>query len=236
MLGGLNFTVVKGETVALLGPNGSGKSTLLKTLAKSLLPLQGDVIIGGRTISDLSFRELAREVAFVPQDEHPFFPFSVREVVTMGRLAQSTTLRDTPEDVRAAEDAMQEADCLDLRDRSIMELSGGERQRVWIARALAQGAPILLLDEPSSHLDISHQIGLEQLVGRLAGKGFTVIAAVHDLNLASGMCERALLLSQGELAMDGRTEEVLSSKAIEDVYSVSFDRIRQGGKVRVLPR
>lgn len=236
VLSGLSFEIAHGETVALLGPNGSGKSTLLKTLVKSLAPISGSVEIDGIGGNDISFPELARRVAFVPQEEHPYFPFTVRQVVVMGRFARSTSLRDTEEDLMAADAAMKEVDCEELADRSIIELSGGERQRVWIARALAQGAPILLLDEPTSHLDISHQLALSRLVSRLAAKGQTVLAAVHDLNLAAAMCARTILLHKGGVAMDDSTQAVLKSDALEQVYGASFERLEVGGATRVLPR
>src|SRR5436305_7555830 len=144
VLSDLNFQIKKGEAVALLGPNGSGKSTLLKTIAKSLPALSGTIKVMGDDLKSLSYADTARRIAFVPQEEHAVFDFIVREIVMMGRLAHSKSVFDTPEDEDVARHAMEQADCAHLSDRSILELSAGEKQRVWLARALAQQATLLL--------------------------------------------------------------------------------------------
>lgn len=227
------LSVQSGETVALLGKNGSGKSTLLKTLCRLLLPLHGQVLLGGRDLRTLSFSEIARRVATVPQEEHPQFPFTALEVVIMGRLPYAAGLLDSREDAEAARNAMAEADCEDLADRPVIELSGGEKQRVWIARALAQGAPLLLLDEPTSHLDVAHQLAFASLVEKLGAKGYGVIAAVHDLNLAASFAARALLLDGGRVVLDGTMEETLQSSALEHAYGARFEVVRHGSGLRV---
>ena len=146
----------------------------------------------------------------MPQDEAAPFAFTVRQIVAMGRLARSAGLLDTPEDAEATEDAMRRADCEALADRPANETSGGERQRALIARALAQDAPLLLMDEPSAHLDASHQAWLVRLVRELAGEGRAVVVALHDLNLASAMADRAILLADGR-RRDGRPDGARSS-------------------------
>lgn len=235
VLAGLDFALDAGSVTALLGPNGSGKSTLLKTLVRTLLPLTGTVTIEGEPLSGLSDAALARLVAFVPQEEDHRFPFTAREVVVMGRLARSRSLFDTPEDRFAADEALRKTDCLDLADRPVTELSGGERQRVLIARALAQGTRILLLDEPTSHLDVSHVVDLVRLIRAVAAEGYTVLAAVHDLNVASAIADRVLLLARGRLVLDGTPDRVLGDPVLDEVYRVSFARESVGSRLRVHP-
>ncbi|CAN5370621.1 ABC transporter ATP-binding protein [soil metagenome] len=225
VLSNVSFTIEEGERVALLGPNGAGKSTLLATLVGTLRPLAGIVTPSGPP------KEMARRIAYVPQEEFPAYPFTAREVVTMGRLAMGDGLHDTPEDREAAETAMREGDCLGLADRPVTELSGGERQRVLIARALAQGTPLLLLDEPTSHLDAPHQVAL---LGWLAGK--TIFAALHDLNLAAAGFPRTILVGNGVVVNDGPTRDVLMSKDLDDLYGMPFDRFEWEGKLRIFPR
>jgi len=220
----------------LLGPNGSGKSTLLKSIFKSIHPTGGEVYLAGDDIRELSHREVAKRAAFVPQEESFKFEFLVRDVVTMGRLPISNSLWDTPEDAIAATEAMREADCLHLENRSVMELSGGEKQRVLIARALVQGAPLMLFDEPTSHLDIEHQLVVAQLVRDLANGGRSTIVAIHDLNLAPLVGDRAILLHEGRIGMDAPMRDVLQSQLLDEVYKVKFNRtLLVGGRLAVFP-
>lgn len=237
MLRGIDLTLAGGEIVALLGPNGSGKSTLLKTLVGSLKPIAGSVAIDGRDGSSLSSIERARLVSYVPQDEHSPFAFRAEEIVLMGRMPYSCGLADLEEDREAAEEAMRLADCTDFAHRPIDELSGGERQRVWIARALAQGAPVLLLDEPTSHFDVGHQVIFVDLLRKLASAGIAVCVALHDLSLAGVVAHRALLLGGGEIVKAGRPSEVLTDPVMESVYGCQFETVTgSDGLLRVLPR
>lgn len=225
-----------GETLVLLGPNGCGKSTFLKSLSKTVPVSSGQIMLSGADIGTLTHREIAKRLAFVPQEESFRFEFKVREVVTMGRLPLSDSLWDTPDDAIAATEAMREADCLHLEDRSVMELSGGEKQRVLIARALAQGAPLMLFDEPTSHLDIEHQLVVAQLVRVLAKMGRTTIVAIHDLNLAPMIGDRAILLHQGRIGMDAPMQQVLENELLDEVYKVKFKRTTlESGRLAVFP-
>ena len=236
VLHGVDFALAAGERVVLLGPNGSGKSTLLKAMSKTLALQSGEVLLLGDPIDRLGHAEVARRLAFVPQEEPARFAFLVREIVTMGRLARSNGLFDTPADREAAERAMARADCAYLADRPYTELSGGERQRVLIARALAQEAKVVLLDEPTSHLDPAHQVAVAELVGSLAGEGVATVAAVHDLNLASRMAERAVLLRDGCIGLDDEVEKVLRSSTLDEVYRVEFTRVEApDGRLALLP-
>jgi iron complex transport system ATP-binding protein len=237
VLRGIELEVRPGEVLALLGPNGSGKSTLLKTIAKTLLPLGGKVEVCGKDVAHLDYGELARLLAFVPQEEHLAFAFTVRQVVLMGRLPHSEGLLDTPEDHAAAVAAMERAGCLEIADRPVTQLSGGEKQRVLIARALAQRAPVLLMDEPTSHMDIGHQIAAVRLVRELAASGACVLAAVHDLNLAALIATEACLLHRGGIAQLGPIGDVLSGPMLEEVYEVRFERHSDAkGRVRLFPQ
>lgn len=233
----LNLSINSGESIALIGPNGSGKSTLLKTLVKSLKPRTGEILIDGLSVSRLTDGAIAQRIGFVPQSESVEFAFSVRQVVTMGRLARSQTLFDTQEDYDVATKSMQDADCLYLADRSVLELSGGEYQRVLIARALAQTPSVLILDEPTSHLDISHQVAVAQIIQNFTAQGGVTITAVHDLNLAQFVARRGWLLSEGQLIYDGDIEDLLLSPKLEKTYGAEFERIRNAsGILRIFPK
>ncbi len=225
-----------GEIVALLGPNGSGKSTLIRALGGSLRPRKGAVAICGRDLGALNEREIAKLVATVPQEESHRFPFTVRQVVAMGRLPTSSSFFDTEEDFLISDGAMATADCSDLGDRPITELSGGERQRVLIARALAQQTTVLLLDEPTDHLDPSHQLAAAELFRTLASQGRTLVLAAHDLNLAAITADRGVLLREGRVAASLAMRELLGSPILDETYGVRFERLTDaGGRLRVFP-
>lgn len=233
----VDLKVEAGETVALLGPNGSGKSTLLKTLAGLIPPLAGAIRLQGDDLQKLKGREIARRIGSVPQDEATPFAFTVRQIVAMGRLAQSSGLLDTPEDVAATEEAMRRADCVHLADRAADKTSGGERQRALIARALAGDAPLMLMDEPTAHLDASHQAWIVRLVREMAGEGRGMVVALHDLNLAAAMADRSVLVADGKIAMDGPTNEVLASERLDTAFGTAFDRLStSAGRPVVVPR
>ncbi|MFM8541131.1 MAG: ABC transporter ATP-binding protein [Nitrospira sp.] len=218
--------IAQGEIVGLLGPNGSGKSTVLKLLAGLLMPQDGVVHIYDRPLAHLPPDELARAVAFVPQQQPAWFPFTIAEVVLMGRFPHHRARGgwlgfgwETREDLCQAEAAMEIMDVMHLAGRSIDDVSGGERQRALIARALAQAPAILLLDEPTAFLDLSHQVEICQALRRLHDdRGLTVVWASHDLNLASQYCDRLLLLDRGSVARIGTPAEVLRSDLITSVY------------------
>lgn len=233
----VSMSVTQGEIVALLGPNGSGKSTLLKTLSGTLRPLSGAVTSGGESLDRMSHPDRGRRIGFVPQEELPTFPFLSRQIVVMGRLPHTPGFFDNPEDWVRVKESMIRADCWDLADRPVTELSGGERQRVLLARALATNAPLLLMDEPSAHLDVGHVLALVTLLRELAQVGHGVLMAVHDLNLASMVADRALLLGGGHVRMEGPTDYVLQSRELDQVYEVDFERMHtESGQLRVFAR
>jgi iron complex transport system ATP-binding protein len=232
----LDVEFAPAKITALLGANGSGKSTLLKAITGTLRPTAGKLSIGGKDLKDLSETSLAKLVAFVPQSEEPHFRFTVRQVVLMGRTAYANGLFESTEDKEIAECSMAMADCLELSDRPVTELSGGERQRVLIARALAQNASCLLLDEPTAHLDIAHQGMLGRVLRQLADEEKTIVVALHDLNQAATIADRLVVLHNHRMAIEGPVESVLNDSALDRVYGVEFSRFRDpNGHLRIFP-
>lgn len=220
ILKNLSFEVRPGEILAILGPNASGKTTLIKNLAGLLNPRQGSIRIGERQLSSWPRKELARQIAFVPQEEEVFLSFSVEQVVLMGRAPYLGAWGfESEADRKITKDAMAAADVLALRERRFHDLSGGERQRVILARALAQEASLLLLDEPTSHLDIHYQIQILELGGRLnRQRGMTIVLSIHDMNLASLYAHRLLILKEGSLFAIDEPKRVLTRETIQAVF------------------
>lgn len=218
----INLTIHRGSFFGLLGPNGSGKSTLLKSIIKYLPVISGRVALLGEDLSKLNPKQIARQVGVTPQRLEARFEMTVRELVTLGRYPHLKPLAfGSAEDRKIVTEAMVATDILNLSDRLITEISGGEFQRALVAQALAQTPQILILDEPTAHLDISHQIDLCELLFKLnKAQGLTIIAALHDLNLAARYCQEVVLLKNGETYATGLTEEVLSEELLEEVYGV----------------
>ncbi|MBI2865184.1 MAG: ABC transporter ATP-binding protein [Chloroflexi bacterium] len=220
VLDGMSFRLSRGETLGVVGPNGSGKTTLIRILSRLLAPARGRVLLNGIDIRTVGRSRLARTVAVVPQS--PFLPdtFTVFELVLMGRTPHLGFLRgEGQSDVAAARRAMEVTDTLAMAERRVGELSGGERQRVVLARALAQEPSLLLLDEPTTHLDIAHQIEMLDLVAGLsAGQGLSVVAIFHDLSLAAQYCDRLIMLSEGRIYREGSPAEVVTEAAMKEVY------------------
>lgn len=214
----VTLTVADGTMVGLLGPNGSGKSTLLRTLWHALPPERGAVLVDGADVAGLPTREVARRIGVLMQDDDTDPRYTAREVVATGRLPHRRLLGadDAPGD--PVGDALRTAGADEFADRRIESLSGGQRQRVLAARTLAQATPIVLLDEPTNHLDLAAQHDLLALFRRL---DVTVVAALHDLNLAAAYCDRLHLLDRGRLVASGTPEEVLTAGRIGAVFGVS---------------
>jgi iron complex transport system ATP-binding protein len=236
VLTGLDLAVGAGELVALLGPNGSGKTTLLRAIAGTLARDAGRVALFGRDVDAWSRRGLARRVAVLPQSLALPEGFRVAELVEMGRAPHATRwFGSSAEDAAAIERALADADALDLADRQADELSGGERQRVLVAMALAQEPELLLLDEPTLHLDVANQAALLATVARLrARRGLTVIAVLHDLNLAIAHAPRVAVLGAGRIAADGPPASVLHAELVRDLFGALVDEARTAEGVRFL--
>jgi iron complex transport system ATP-binding protein len=224
-LRGLSLKVSAGELVGVLGPNGSGKSTLVKALSRVVRPWRGMVRLNGEDLWRLGPRAVARQVAVVPQETPVAFEFTVEEVILMGRSPHLKPLAVEGEaDRKIARAAMMWTDTTALAGRKMGQLSGGERQRVALARALAQEPQVLLLDEPTTHLDIGYQVEmLERLVALNRERGVTLLVVLHDLNLAATYCPRLALLAEGRIAADGEPGSVLTAERVRDLYRVEVD-------------
>jgi iron complex transport system ATP-binding protein len=219
----VTVSITAGEFVGLIGPNGSGKTTLLRVLSGVLPARQGEVRLAGRELRQMGRRDVARIVAHLLQECALGLAFSVREVVLMGRSPHLPRFgRETARDLAIVERAMDLADVSHVADRPITDISGGERQRAFIAMCLAQEPQALLLDEPTSHLDIGHQLSILNLIRNLNRQTrMTVVAVFHDLNLAAEYCDRLVLLDQGRVAAAGTPTDVLTAEMILSVYGVS---------------
>ena len=218
----VTLRVRPGEFVALVGPNGSGKTTLIRAALGLVAPASGSIDILGRPAPELSILERARRIAWVPQEESPYDNVPIVEYVLYGRHPHLPPFGgESASDRAAVRTALESVRLWDLRDHGIHEVSGGERQRVLLARALAQETPIILLDEPTSHLDVGHQLDLLERVRALCrDEGKAIIAAIHDLNLAARYSGRLVVLSRGRVVADGPPREVLSESLLHEVWGI----------------
>jgi cobalamin transport system ATP-binding protein len=216
------FEAMEGEIIGILGPNGSGKTTLLRCMNRALSPSKGTVLVEEKEIGTMSRKEIANEMAVVPQNCIITFPFTSLEIVLMGRNPSMDRFkRETKEDIEIVKTAMEATGVTALAARTMNQLSGGERQRVIIARALAQQPKIMLLDEPTLHLDVNHQMEIMELVSELAHKEkLTVIMVSHDLNLAARYCDKIILLDGGSVLAAGSVPEVLTQSNVEQVFKI----------------
>jgi len=226
-----------GKILALLGPNGAGKTTLIRALNSAVDVSAGEIWIDGRRLTELSRQEIAQRIAVVAQENETKFPVTVLEFVLAGRYARGRSFGwETNEDVAAAEKALQDCDLAEYSDRFMNELSGGERQRVVLARALATGAEIFLLDEPTANLDLRHQALMFNLVReRCREMGSAAVVITHDLNLASEFADAVMLLKDGRVFATGSPESVLTETNLREVFGVRvlLDRNPASRKLRV---
>jgi iron complex transport system ATP-binding protein len=236
----VSLTLHPGEVLAVLGPNGAGKSTLLRCLAGALVPSgraggSGAVALSGRALADFPATKRARLLAYVPQHIPPRLPFTVFETVLMGRRPY-LSWRPRPEDLDAVWRALGRLGLTELAEREYGEISGGQRQKVALARALAQESRLLVMDEPTSSLDLKHQLEVMALLRQLAEEeGRGVALAMHDLNLAARHATRTLLLRHGRVFAEGRPEDVLTESAIREVFGVEVLRVDSGPCPMVFP-
>lgn len=219
----INLTLSEPGLVSILGPNGVGKSTLMYTINKILEPTEGRVLIDGEDVEEMPFKDIAKKVAYVPQSSGETFAMTVMDTVLMGRYPHSG-YTVTKEDLEIAADCLMKVHMGDYAMSMFNELSAGQHQRVMVARGLAQEPELLMLDEPTSNLDIYHQISTMRLLRDIAHrKGIIVLVICHDLNVASRFSDRMIMFSQGRIYADGTPEEVITPETIHNVYRVNAD-------------
>ena len=238
VLRGVDLEVRAGEFVGIIGPNGSGKTTLLRTLGGVIRPDRGQVHFEGQAVDEVSRASLAKRLACLTQTVNVNLPFSVRNVVLLGRHPHLKRFQRLGAlDEKIAQEAMADAAVGELADKLVTEISAGERQRVFIAMALAQQPDLLMLDEPTSHLDIAHQVRIYELLARLhIQRKLTVVVVSHDLNLAAEYCQKLLLLKDGQVARSGSVDEVIRKEILEDVYgtAVTVQKNQTTGRPHVM--
>jgi iron complex transport system ATP-binding protein len=238
-LEGVSLSAPRGQIVGILGPNGSGKTTLLKLLAGILTPSAGHLRLDGQDLRNFSRAEVARRLAVVPQHTSPAFDYTALEIVLMGRYPHLAPFEiEGPDDLQVARAAMDATGTGALDHRRFDTLSGGEQQRVAIASALAQTPSLLLLDEPTSSLDLAYQLEIAALIARLnEDRGVTIVLSTHDLNFAASVCHALVLLRDGRVAASGPIEQALTPDTIREVYGVDADVTRhdRAGHLTVVP-
>lgn len=238
----IDFEAHKGEVLGILGQNGCGKTTLLKCINSSLKPTKGVVAVDDADVQAMSKKKIAQTMGFVMQTTNTAFPFTVYETVLMGRYSRKETFSadDDENDTRIVYEAMRDTGVVAFADRDIDELSGGERRRVMIARALVQEPDILLLDEPTLHLDINHQFDLMDLITELSKKrGLLVIIVTHDIIFAARYCDRIILIEHGVIAAAGTAREVITEDNMKKFFEIEIeikDDPRVGLSVTILNR
>ena len=224
VLRGVSLSVRSGELVAVLGPNGAGKSTLVRVLAGLHRPTSGRVTLGGEDVATLERRDVAQRLAVVPQSTEVALGFRVRDVVAMGRAPfQNALMAESASDRERVDDALERCSLASKAERPVDELSGGEQRLVAIARALAQDAPSLLLDEPGAHLDVRHAQAVYGLVrDEVDRRGLACVAVLHDLNAAAQYADRVVLMKDGVVEADGSVDEVMTWRRLGDVFGVDL--------------
>lgn len=232
ILSDVSFGLESGCFCGIIGNNGSGKTTLLRCLTRNHDVGKGKIRIAGRDICSYSFKDLAKQTAFVPQRTELMFDFSAHQIVLMGRKPyQKPLYSDSSEDMKTVEMAMKQTDTWHLRNANARNLSGGEFQRIIIARALAQQTPVLMLDEPVSNLDIHHQFEIMSLLQSINAQGRSILIVLHDLNLAMQYCKQILLIQNGRVGAYGETKEILTKENIERYFDVRAEIIEKQGNL-----
>ncbi|MGC4939598.1 ABC transporter ATP-binding protein [Kribbella sp. DT2] len=237
VVAGLSLEVPAGRMTAVVGPNGSGKSTLLRGMSRLLKPSSGRVLLDGKDIHTLPARELARQLGVLPQGPVTPEGITAAELVSRGRHPyRGLFARLTPEDEQAIENALDAVELAELRDRPVDQLSGGQRQRVWIAMVLAQGTQHLLLDEPTTYLDLAHAVDVMNVVHAAAHtSGRTVVTVLHDLTLAAQYADHLVVMGDGKIAAQGRPVDILSERLLADVFGLRATVVEVGGAPVVVP-
>jgi len=238
VLAQVSLSVQQGEIISLLGPNGSGKTTLIKLILGIYRPLCGTVFFEGRSMMDITARELARRIAYVPQSHRMVFAYKVMDVVLMGRMPhKSFFFRYSDQDREAALHSLERLSILHLKDKRYTDVSGGERQLILIARALAQGADTLVMDEPANSLDFGNQIRLLDEIQKLAREGYTFIKSTHFPDHALWIADRVILLQNGAIIADGPPDDIMNDDSIGRLYNTRISILcTEGGIKTCFPR
>ncbi|MGB3478458.1 MAG: heme ABC transporter ATP-binding protein [bacterium] len=227
VLTNVSFFLKQGEFLGIIGPNGAGKSTILRLICGILRPKHGTITVSDHDTRGIERKQLAKKIAFVPQETHFVLNFTVEEIVMMGRFPYLRAFqRENKTDYEARDHALAYTDLQDFRKRPINSLSSGERQRVVLARALAQEPAILILDEPTSYLDLHHQFAIMELLKKLNKEGMSIIVVNHDLNLASLYCKRLILMHQGKVFEQGSPGELINERILKEVYQTDVKVIK----------
>ncbi|MCC8378237.1 ABC transporter ATP-binding protein [Xenorhabdus sp. PB30.3] len=235
----INLAIHDNEFSVIIGPNGCGKSTLLRAISRSMHPQHGEIQLDGINIHRYKPKEVARELSLLTQGAIVTEALTIYDLVSRGRYAYQTFLRQWSEtDERIVREALQAVDLWDMSERFISELSGGQRQRAWFAMTLAQQTPIILLDEPTTYLDISHQIEMLDLCQRLHQQGKTLVLVLHDINLALRYATRLIMMKNGHIYAEGKPEEIITEQSIADVFDLACRIIRdpESDKPLIIPR
>ena len=218
----VNLSIPEGKIIALLGPNGCGKSTLLKAMARILSPMEGHVQWQGKNLHSIASKKLAQQLALLPQTQPIPEGIKVKDLVAYGRSPYTGFWgRLNRQDQLIIDSVMHETGITELADQLVSELSGGQRQRVWLAMTLAQDTPYLLLDEPTTYMDLSHQVELMHLLRKLNKQGKTIITVLHDINQAARYCDHLIVMKQGSIITQGSPESVLTQTLMKDVFSLN---------------
>ena len=229
----VEFEVREGELIALLGPNGSGKSTLLRTIFGLIKPACGAVYLNGRKLHDMQIAEVAKSLGYLPQESSET-RLRVIDVVLLGRTPY-IGIKPSQKDLKIARKALSMVGMEGFENRRFSELSGGEKQKVMLARIFCQQAKILLLDEPTSHLDIKSQVEVMGIVRRTVSDGKAAIVAIHDINLAASFCNRVLMVKDGRIVYAGKPEEVINPESIMDVFGIEVEVVQHKNRILVVP-
>ncbi len=236
ILKNISFKADKSSLWALIGPNGSGKTTFFKCIMGLLKPDSADITINGIDYKNITTSKMAKLISYVPQEHKPPFPFTVREIVLMGRSPYMNGIFGLKkEDYEEADKAMELLDIIDIADRAVTALSGGQRQLTLIARSIAQNAPVMILDEPTSALDFNNQIQIWQILKKIAALGKLVIACSHDPNHVLWYAENSLVIKNGEVIANGNTKEVITTNLLQNIYGNNFEIEKINNKSIICP-
>ncbi len=236
ILNDINLDLTSSEFITILGPNGSGKTTLLKNLGKLLEPTEDTIFLNEKDIYHMSFKDIAKEISLLSQENYFDYEFSCYDIVMMGRFVHMNNLKgETEKDIEIVEKSMKYTNTFEFKDRSINELSGGEKQRVALARTIAQDSDIILLDEPITFLDVHHQIEIMKNIKKYANEYHkTIIAVLHDLNFANKFSDKLILLNKGNVMSIGKPSEVLTKENIKEVYGIDVDLHKLGDEIKYI--